>query len=65
MLTMTRWEYKMILNVDEESLNSLGRDGWELVCAGGKGGNYLFFKRQIEVQETKQEKKSFKYEEFI
>ena len=60
-----RWEYLQVLNVDDEGMNKLGREGWELVCSGGKGGNYLFFKRPIEVTEVKNEKKSFKYEEFI
>ena len=65
MITIPRWEYMQVLNVDDEGLNKLGREGWEMVCSGGKGGNYLFFKRPIEVQESRQEKKSFKYEEFI
>jgi hypothetical protein len=60
-----KWEYKAVLHVDDESLNKLGREGWELVCAGGSGGNYLYFKRPVEVAEVKSEKKSFKYEEFI
>lgn len=65
-MQIPKWEYKAVLHVDDESLNKLGREGWELVCAGGKGGNYLFFKRPVEVVETKEpQKKSFKYEEFI
>jgi hypothetical protein len=64
-MQIPRWEYKQVLNVDDEELNKMGRQGWELVCSGGKGGNYLFFKRPIEVQEVKQEKKTYKYEEFI
>jgi hypothetical protein len=64
-VSIPKWEYKAVLHVDDESLNKLGREGWELVACGGKGGNYLFFKRPIEVQESKTEKKSFKYEEFI
>jgi hypothetical protein len=64
-MNIPRWEYMQILNVDDEGLNKLGADGWELVCSGGKGGNSLFFKRPIEVKETKTEKKTFKYEEFI
>jgi len=65
MLQIPKWQYMQVLNVDDEELNKMGRDGWELVCSGGKGGNYLFFKRPIEVAEVKQEKKSYKYEEFI
>lgn len=66
-LVIPKWEYKAVLHVDDEALNKLGKEGWELVCAGGKGGNYLFFKRPIENTDTgdSNKKKSFKYEEFI
>jgi len=64
-IQIPRWEYKSVLHVDDDTLNKLGREGWELVAVGGKGGNSLFFKRPLEVTEVKTEKKSFKYEEFI
>lgn len=60
-----RWEYKSIIQVDDVEINRLGAEGWELVCAGGKSGSYLFFKRPLEQAEVKSEKKTFKYEEFI
>lgn len=65
-VAVPKWEYKAVLHVDDTELNKLGKEGWELVCCGGKGGNYLFFKRPIEGAETETKKKtSFKYEEFI
>jgi len=29
---MEKWEYKKTPNIDEEELNKLGREGWELVA---------------------------------
>lgn len=40
----TTWEYRVVKGADEEALNALGDDGWELV--GGAGdGPALVFKR--------------------
>ncbi len=44
---MISYEYKIELFTNEASLNKLGRDGWDLICPGGKDGNYLIFKRPV------------------
>ena len=40
---MTNWEYKVVGNIDnlslEQELNKLGKEGWEVV-AGAGGGSY-------------------------
>lgn len=41
------FEYRIELFTNADALNKLGEDGWDLVCQGGKEGNYLIFKRQI------------------
>ena len=46
-MAMISYEYKIELFTNEASLNKLGREGWDLVCPGGKDGNYLVFKRPI------------------
>jgi hypothetical protein len=40
------FEYRIELFTNVDALNKLGSDGWDLVCPGGKDGNYLIFKRQ-------------------
>lgn len=47
---MTIWEYKILnvgnSNINEESLNELGKEGWELVSISfSKYANVFFFKR--------------------
>jgi len=44
---LVEYEYKIELFTNEEALNKLGREGWDLVCPGGKDGNYLVFKRAV------------------
>ena len=45
MAQQTAYEYRIELFTNVDSLNKLGADGWELVCPGGKEGNYLIFQR--------------------
>ena len=47
MKKMTAYEYKIELFTNETALNKLGKEGWDLVCPGGKDGNYLVFKRPV------------------
>ena len=44
---MITFEYKIELFTNEAALNKMGVEGWELVCPGGKDGNYLIFKRPV------------------
>ena len=41
------FEYRIELFTNAEALNKLGAEGWDLVCPGGKEGNYLIFKKQV------------------
>lgn len=42
---MRQWEYKIVTaeRLDEDHINTLGRDGWELLPTGGDA---LYFKRE-------------------
>jgi Domain of unknown function (DUF4177) len=50
--TGRRWEYKTVtkLKQDDDALNELGQQGWELVSATHLGGTNVraFFKRPVE-----------------
>jgi hypothetical protein len=39
-----KWEYKLTSMEDEEEMNALGQEGWELVCVSDL---HLMFKRPI------------------
>ena len=41
------YEYKIELFTNVEALNKHGAEGWQLVCPGGKEGNYLIFQRPV------------------
>jgi hypothetical protein len=41
------WEYRVIERADEDGLNALGRDGWELVGPANFGRTDLVFKRPM------------------
>ena len=47
MANQIAYEYRIELFTNVDSLNKLGAEGWELVCPGGKEGNYLIFQRLI------------------
>jgi hypothetical protein len=47
MANATTFEYRIELFTNAEALNKIGAEGWDLVCPGGKEGNYLIFKREI------------------
>jgi hypothetical protein len=43
---MQKWEYKTTERLNEDAMNKLGEEGWELVAAVDTGySSYLFFKR--------------------
>ena len=45
-----KWEYKKAVDLNETSMNKLGKAGWELVAAIGYNTGAtatMFFKRQI------------------
>lgn len=45
-----QWEYKTVWNCSESTLNTLGKDGWELIniTNGTNSKNYhFFFKREV------------------
>jgi hypothetical protein len=41
------WEYRVIECADEDGLNALGREGWELVGPASIGRTDLVFKRPM------------------
>lgn len=51
-----QWQYKLELNLEEDELNDLGRQGWELVAVRpcGKENSYtgFFLKRPKETAAT-------------
>lgn len=42
---MQKWEYKRVEGCDEEDLNKLGAEGWELVATLSVGSCWFIFKR--------------------
>jgi hypothetical protein len=47
---MQEWEYKVVFSKDEEQeMNALGKEGWELIAVAGHYGNSikLYFKRPL------------------
>lgn len=38
-----KWEYMLVADVDQEELNTIGAEGWELVAVGGA----VVFKRPL------------------
>lgn len=56
----TKWEYNVLDDDDKESLDDMGREGWELVSVifevwqgeyGIEGGRRYYFRRPIPPQE--------------
>ena len=45
----TKWEYKYV-NMDEQSLNTAGEQGWEALDTGNGGGTKLLMKRPKKTQ---------------
>lgn len=44
------WEYKSVLSPDEEALNRLGEEGWEVVADMDGYAGYLVFLKRIRAE---------------
>lgn len=50
-LIRIKWEYKVIANIEEDGMNLLGKEGWELINvmpAITRDGWVCIFKRMVE-----------------
>ena len=49
---MIKWEYKIEKNIEEDKLNYLGSDGWELINIGGFREMMYMGTREVKAEGT-------------